>query len=254
MRFFNTTGPMVAVDHYCIPPLDRLDLPEVLGLVRDKRYFVLPAPRQTGKTSALLALRDRLAGDGYRCVYANVEVGQAGREDTARAMQAILGAIASRARSAGDRFLDEVWSDLLARYGPDGALREALTRWSAAGPRPLVLLLDEIDALVGDSLLSVLRQLREGYDRPRVGGSDAAAGAAGRGVQQTVIECKAAHGSLERTIAEGAEQTAGYVDRCTAQEGHLVVFDRSERKSWEEKIFRREASSPDGRTITVWGM
>ena len=165
MRFFNTTGPMVAVDHYCIPPLDRLDLPEVLGLVRDKRYFVLHAPRQTGKTSALLALRDRLAGDGYRCVYANVEVGQAGREDTARAMQAILGAIASRARSAGDRFLDEVWSDLLARYGPDGALREALTRWSAADPRPLVLLLDEIDALVGDSLLSVLRQLREGYDR-----------------------------------------------------------------------------------------
>ena len=119
-------------------PLDRLDLPEVLGFVRDKRWFVLHAPRQTGKTTALLALRDRLAGDGYRCVYANVEVGQAGREDTARAMQAILGAMASRAWSASDRFLDEVWSDLLARYGPDGALREALTRWSAADPRPLL--------------------------------------------------------------------------------------------------------------------
>ena len=36
-----------------------------------------------------------------------------------------------------------------------------------ADPRPLVLLLDEIDALVGDTLLAVLRQLRTGHvDRP----------------------------------------------------------------------------------------
>ena len=34
-----------------------------------------------------------------------------------------------------------------------------------ADPRPLVLLIDEIDALVGDTLLSVLRQLRAGYVR-----------------------------------------------------------------------------------------
>ena len=45
-----------------IPPLERIDLEEVLGLVRDKKYFVLHAPRQTGKTSALLALRDLLNG------------------------------------------------------------------------------------------------------------------------------------------------------------------------------------------------
>ena len=50
---------------------------------------------------------------------------------------------------------------------PDGALSEFLGRWSAVAPRSLVLLIDEIDALVGDSLLSMLRQLRAGYpDRP----------------------------------------------------------------------------------------
>ncbi len=43
-----------------------------------------------------------------------------------------------------------------------------LARWAAADPRPLVLLLDEIDSLVGDTLISVLRQIRSGYpDRPR---------------------------------------------------------------------------------------
>ncbi len=168
MRFFNTTGPVHPEKHYCIPALSRLDLDEVLDLVRDERYFVLHAPRQTGKTSALLALRDLLNGDpsnAYRCVYANVEAGQAAREDTDRAMRAILGQLALRARLAlGDTLLDDMWRDALSRFGPDGALQELLSRWAHADPRPLVLLLDEIDALVGDTLLSVLRQLRSGYD------------------------------------------------------------------------------------------
>ena len=168
MRSFNTTGPVVAADHYCIPPLQRLDLDDVLGLLRDKRYFVLHAPRQTGKTSTLLALRDLLnsgAEGAYRCVYANVEAGQAGREDTARAMRAILDELATRARLAlGDDFVDSIWLDVLEHSGPDAALRQVLIRWSQADPRPLVVFLDEIDALVGDTLLSVLRQLRSGYD------------------------------------------------------------------------------------------
>ena len=167
MRFFNTSGPVVAADHYCIPPLERLNLTEVRRFIRDKRYFVLHAPRQTGKTSALLTLRDLLnAEDTYRCVYVNVEGGQAGREDVEQVMRTILGELASWARSTlSDEFLDEIWPDILAKYGPHGALREALTRWAESSPKPLVLLIDEIDALIGDALLSVLRQLRAGYVR-----------------------------------------------------------------------------------------
>ena len=169
MRHFNTAGPVRESQHYCIPPLSRVDLDDVLTLVRQEKYFVLHAPRQTGKTSTLLALREVLNGGGagaYRCVYANVEAGQAAREDTGRAMRAILGHLSSQARSTlGDDFLGAVWAGLLDEFGPDGALGEALTRWSEADPRPLVVLIDEIDALVGDTLLSVLRQLRAGYAR-----------------------------------------------------------------------------------------
>ncbi|MDD9985099.1 MAG: hypothetical protein OXQ31_02365 [Spirochaetaceae bacterium] len=64
MPTFNTEGPVVEDDHYHIPPLERIDPDDVLGLVRDKKYFVLHAPRQTGKTSALLALRDLLNSGG----------------------------------------------------------------------------------------------------------------------------------------------------------------------------------------------
>ena len=159
---------MVAERHYCIPPLERVDLAELLGLVGDERYFVLHAPRQTGKTSILLALRDLLnsgAEGAFRCVYANVEVAQTAREDVGRAMRAILGELANRAHLLNDGFLDEHWPRILETAGPDNALATALTRWSMADPRPLVLLLDEIDTLVGDSLIAVLRQLRAGYDR-----------------------------------------------------------------------------------------
>ena len=168
MRFFNTEGPVRPDDHYAIAPLDRADVDEFLGLIRAKRYFVLHAPRQTGKTSALIALRDFLnsgeAGD-FRCVSMNVEPAQVARDDVARGIRAILSGLATRARLLGDDYPDGVWPDVLANAGPEDALKELLTRWCVANPVPLVLLVDEIDSLVGDTLLSVLRQLRAGYEQ-----------------------------------------------------------------------------------------
>ena len=169
VRKFNTAGPVVAADHYCIPPLERIDLDAVLGLIRDKKYFVLHAPRQTGKTSTLLALRDLLNGSAqgeFRCVYANVEAGQAMRDNVTEGMRTVLSQFALRASlTLGDDTLERVCSDAMNSAGPGGALNLTLSRWAAADRKPLVLLIDEIDSLVGDTLLAVLRQLRSGYDQ-----------------------------------------------------------------------------------------
>ena len=168
MRFFNTEGPVRPEDHYAIPPLDRMDVDELLGLIRAKRYFVLHAPRQTGKTSALIALRDLLnsgaVGD-FRCVNVNVEPAQVARDDVARGIRAILGSLADSAMLLGDDYPAGIWLDILTDMGPENALKGLLTRWCVANPTPLVLLVDEIDSLVGDTLLSVLRQLRAGYEQ-----------------------------------------------------------------------------------------
>ena len=169
MRRFNTEGPVRPDDHYGIPPLSRMDAEELLQLIHDKRYFVLHAPRQTGKTSALIALRDLLnsgqAGD-YRCVTVNVEEAQLTRDDVAAGMRSILASLGESAQEElGDGSLDDIWPNELRRVGPHNALRQALARWCLANPTPLVLLVDEIDSLVGDTLLSVLRQLRAGYPR-----------------------------------------------------------------------------------------
>ena len=168
MRFFSTAGPVRPDDHYAIAPLDRVDVDELLALIRAKQYFVLHAPRQTGKTSALIALRDLLnrgeAGD-FRCVDVNVEVAQVARDDVAEGIRAILSNLALSAQLLGDDSLEDVWPDVLAKAGANNALQEVLARWCLANPTPLVLLVDEIDSLVGDTLLSVLRQLRAGYQR-----------------------------------------------------------------------------------------
>ncbi|MFZ1709432.1 MAG: AAA-like domain-containing protein [Anaerolineae bacterium] len=167
MRFFNTAGPVNCEDHYCLPPLERFDLADILSLIEQKKYFVLHAPRQTGKTSALLALMEHLNRRGpYRALYANLEVGQSAREDIAAAMRAIVNEIASRARDFLDEpFLKTIAQEVLQESGPHSALGEILTRWAERSMQPLVLLLDEVDALVGDTLIAVLRQLRAGYDK-----------------------------------------------------------------------------------------
>ena len=155
MRYFNTEGPVNPTEHYCIDPLSRLSLAQILNLIARKKYLGLYAPRQTGKTSVLLALQDRLNAEGtYRCLYVNFEGGQAAKEDTARAMRTVLGEMGTRARRVlQDYFVDESKSALIAEFGPDACLAECLTRWAELDARPLVLLIDEIDALVGDTLI-----------------------------------------------------------------------------------------------------
>ncbi len=170
MRRFNTEGPVNPDDHYSIPPLSRMDAEELLQLIHDKRYFALHAPRQTGKTSALIALRNLLNGGqagSYRCVTVNVEPAQVDRDDVGRGVRTILSGLARSARRLGDNYPTKAWQGILAAAGPSDALMELLASWCVANPTPLVLLVDEIDSLIGDTLLSVLRQLRAGYqERP----------------------------------------------------------------------------------------
>ncbi|WPL16563.1 putative ATPase (AAA+ superfamily) [Thiorhodovibrio winogradskyi] len=170
MKFFNTEGPVRSEMHYVLPPLGRWDLDEVLRMIAQQKYFLLHAPRQTGKTSCLLALMERLNREGhYLAVYANLETAQAARENIELAMTDIVQTIAAEARlEHGDTGLYALADEILARNAPTRALREFLTQWCERSDRPLVLFLDEVDALVGDTLISLLRQVRGGYrQRPR---------------------------------------------------------------------------------------
>lgn len=164
MRYFNTAGPVNRENHYKLDPMTRWDKNEVLSLIDQEKYFLLHAPRQTGKTSCLLALRDYLnKREKYTCVYVNFEAGQVARNDVPRAMTALLDELDSRL----DDFKVKIpfsAKSVLETTGCDKALGAYFKKLASFLSKPLVLLIDEIDALVGDSLISVLRQIRAGYD------------------------------------------------------------------------------------------
>jgi hypothetical protein len=170
MRKFNTAGPTIVADHYSLDPLQRINLDEILTLIAEKRYFVLHAPRQTGKTTCLLALMRYLNTEGsYRAVYFNVEGAQTARNDVESGMRSIISTFVARLDiSVGDKSMLGRVGKLVDEYGANGVLQQVLREWTQSDPsRPTVLMIDEIDALVGDTLISVLRQIRAGYtDRP----------------------------------------------------------------------------------------
>ena len=160
-KWFNTAGPCKADIHYMLSPTARL--PELLPLIEQQNYFVIHAPRQVGKTTAMLALAQELTTSGdYTAVMLSVEVGAAFPNDPIAAEKTILEEwrqsipfyLAQELCPSADSF--EVSGD---RVGP------FLSLWTKQSPRPLVVFLDEIDSLQDESLIAVLRQLRSGYPR-----------------------------------------------------------------------------------------
>ena len=166
-KFFNTAGPIRPEDHYYISSFQRLDWEEVQHLIGQKKYFLLHAPRQTGKTSALLEIMNALNEAGqYHVLYANIEGAQVSRNNIASGIRTVCNVICDSA----NLYLNEpgltVWYDEnREKIETENLLRAILSHWAAISDRPTVLLLDETDALVGDTLISLLRQIRSGYNQ-----------------------------------------------------------------------------------------
>ncbi len=163
-RFFNTAGPCRADLHYLLPPERRVA--ELRQLIDEQLYFVVHAPRQVGKSTSLGALAESLTTAGrYTALLTSCEVGQKLTPDLEGSIAAILSNLHLRADVALPAALRPPAID--PAQPAETRLLDLLRRWSMNSLRPVVLFLDEIDALYADALISVLRQLRAGYaDRP----------------------------------------------------------------------------------------
>lgn len=186
-RWFNTAGPCKPDIHYMLPPLTRLV--ELEQLIAQENYFVIHAPRQTGKTTLMLSLAQHLTASGrYTAVMLSVEVGAPFSDQPDIAEKRILGAWQ---RNAAFRLPKNLHPPDWSQVGQIGA---ALERWAAVSERPLVVFIDEIDALENATLLSVLRQLRDGYPN-RPGGFPQSVGLVGL---RDVRDYKMVSGGSER--------------------------------------------------------
>jgi len=166
-KFFNTAGPVNPEKHYYVP--HRFNEPEIRQLIAQEKYFILHAPRQSGKTTGLLQLVKMFNSEGqYHALYANFEAAQAARAQYNYALPIILQELATRAHEQlpEEKEFLKIFEDIKREAVPAGnLLTTLLSRWCAQSKKPLILFIDEIDSLVGDTLISVLRQLRSGYDK-----------------------------------------------------------------------------------------
>jgi len=164
-KYFNIAGPCVPGKHYMLPALDRL--PGIRRMVGMEQYFVIHAPRQTGKTTAIKALAREINAKGEMvALYCTLETIQ-GAQDVDNAMPKLR------------RLLIRSANAVPALAGPSGkgvdsgcvqeagwtvtAVSDTLTELCRRAGKPLVVFFDEADCLFGDVLISFLRQLRDGY-------------------------------------------------------------------------------------------
>ena len=164
-KYFNTAGPCDPAKHYMIPPERRL--PGVRRLIDQQLYFTVHAPRQVGKTTSFHALAEALTAEGtYAALLTSCEAGQTLEPDAERSVDAVLDTLRQDAEEFLPQELRPPTTD--TRVPAETRLRDLLVRWARQSPRPVVLFLDEIDALMDEALMTVLRQLRSGYRaRPR---------------------------------------------------------------------------------------
>ncbi len=161
-KWFNTAGRCFPDEHYMIDPVQRLA--EVEELIEKKLYFTIHAPRQTGKTTYLHALAEKL-NKGKKHIALVVSFEQANYSSLS-------------VREANDILINNVYRAAMRRLpederppNPQGkdiiSLHNYLEDWVHEQKKLIVLLVDEIDALLDDVLIAVLRQFRDGYqDRP----------------------------------------------------------------------------------------
>lgn len=165
-RFFNTTGFCNPQDHYMVEPTRGL-YPSIMNLIHQKQYFLLHAPRQTGKTTLLHALAHRLNEEGqYIATVFSVEGAGYQSITVETANKVFIDSLHFLAK----RFLPpEAMPPDPSGFAPSASLlQNYLGEWASTLAKPLVLLIDEVDALYDDVLVNLLRQLRNGFQaRPQ---------------------------------------------------------------------------------------
>lgn len=164
-RRFNTTGPCLPAKHYMLEPERRC--PGVGELIDQEHFFVIHAPRQSGKTTLLRTLAERINAAGqYHALYCSLEIVQ-GLDDLKRGMAAILDGLQFALKYHPG--LRGSLPDYLRDSSDSTLVRAWLTDLAAAATRPVVVFFDEADCLGGETLISFLRQLRDGYiNRPTI--------------------------------------------------------------------------------------
>ncbi|MDR2627705.1 MAG: AAA-like domain-containing protein, partial [Dysgonamonadaceae bacterium] len=162
MRYFNVTGPCNSDRHYMIDASTRLK--GVKQLIDMEQYFVIHAARQSGKTTCLQDLTKKINERGqYHALYCSLESVQ-GIIDPKEGIPAILDCTVIALQKSCIPFTYNENYEQDKKNRPLVLLTLFLMNLSKELDKPLVILFDEADCLSESTLISFLRQLRNGYN------------------------------------------------------------------------------------------
>ncbi len=159
-KYFNIAGPCRPDDHYMISMQERLS--GVMDLINQKQYFIIHAARQSGKTTLLLDLLKSINTQGkYFALYCSLETLQNVNKPD-KGIPAII-KLLQREIKVNPK-LKELKLDVSVDPSEYTlALLTFLQELCSHTKKPIIILFDEVDCLSNGTLLSFLRQLREGY-------------------------------------------------------------------------------------------
>ena len=166
-RFFNTVGATDPKKHYFLP--HRLDWDQLEDFIKKEYYFVLHAPRQSGKTTAIIEFVKHLnQKKTYTALYLSTEPAHSSSNDVHESIRAIL-------EEFRDQITDFIPEEQTAIEYLHKVLKEKTTEksgvsaflrfWAQSSTKPLVIFFDEFDGLVGNTLITLLKQFRTGYTK-----------------------------------------------------------------------------------------
>ncbi|MDR1656633.1 MAG: AAA-like domain-containing protein [Deltaproteobacteria bacterium] len=162
---FNTVGPCVPSEHYLLPVLDRL--PDVEEMIEGKFYFVLHAPRQSGKTTYLDFLTDKINSEGkmyaltcFLMTTRNID----DRNDSINTIFSQLNESMRTSQVVNIRSKAESFNYLSGISDTDRKIKILLNSLCEDLDKDLVVFFDEADCLSEAGLVTFLAQIRDGYN------------------------------------------------------------------------------------------
>jgi hypothetical protein len=224
-------------------------LAQIRDLMDGKHYFIIHAPRQTGKTTLLRNLSRELTDEGrYAAVTVSLE--SFTDPDVPQIMPQILENLRYTARQQLPERLHPPSPETFAAT-PHIALKTYLSAWTAGIDRPLVVFFDEIDAIPGPLLISVLRQLRDGYTSRPAPFPQSVALVGLRDVRDYKVRVRPDSESLgtaspfnikqeslslrnftEQEVAELLDQHTHATGQAFEPEARQAIFDQSQGQPW----------------------
>jgi hypothetical protein len=160
-KLFNIAGPCNSSRHYMLNPLRNIGK-ELINLIEQEHYFVIHAARQSGKTTLLLELVDKINVEGkYYALYCSLEKIQ-GIAEAKEAMPEIIDVL-KMAFYGSNIPKGELFAKESSNIGFASLLQFELSKIIKTLDKPLIIFFDEADCLSNGTLISFLRQLRDGF-------------------------------------------------------------------------------------------